>query len=79
MSDGRVMAYQEKGRYMNPWMGGRDSPLAFFLSWFRDKVGHNIFFLKLFVILSLHEVQTFLPDVWYPIAELSQVLQGMLS
>ncbi len=38
------MAYQEKGRYMNPWMGGRDSPLAFFLSWFRDKVSHNIFF-----------------------------------
>lgn len=35
--EGRVLAYKEGGRYMNPWMTERPSVTSFFLSWFKDQ------------------------------------------
>ena len=41
-SEGRPLAYQEDGRYQNPWMKDRPSPIKFFKSWFFGSDDSNI-------------------------------------
>ena len=41
-SQGRALAYQEDGRWQNPWMKDRPSPLVFFKSWFFGSDDSNI-------------------------------------
>jgi len=33
-SEGKVLAYMERGRFQNPWMNARPSVASFFLSWY---------------------------------------------
>ena len=41
-SEGRPLAYQEDGRFQNPWMKDRPSPIKFFKSWFFGSDDSNI-------------------------------------
>ena len=41
-SEGRVLAYKERGRFQNPWMKGRPSVASFFLSWYTGPDESNI-------------------------------------
>ena len=41
-SEGKVLAYKERGRFQNPWMNGRPSVASFFLSWYTGPDESNI-------------------------------------
>jgi len=40
--EGKALAYKEEGRFMNPWMKDRPSPVSFFASWFFGQDDSNI-------------------------------------